>query len=685
MEAKPKTKSAKLEQLIINTIRTLSMDAVQKANSGHPGTPMSMAPVGYTIFDKFMMFNPKNPDWPNRDRFVLSAGHASMLLYSLLHITGYDLSLKDIKTFRQLHSKCAGHPEYGVAPGIETTTGPLGQGYATSVGMAIAEKWLATYFNRPGHEIINYHVYAIGGDGCMMEGISSEAASLAGHLGLNNLVWIYDNNHITIEGHTALAFSEDVAARFMGYNWHVQRVGDANDLELLEEALGRAKHEVEQPSLIIVDSHIGYGSPNKQDTSAAHGEPLGEDEIKKTKINYGWDPNKKFYVPDDVKEYRKQILKRGKDAEQEWNETFSKYAFEYPDLAKQFEMIENREMPEGWESCLPEFPADPNGPASRTSNGKILNAIGKDIQWLLGGAGDVGPSTKTYLDDASSFEKNVYSGRNFHFGIRENAMAAVTNGMVLSKLRAYASCYFVFSDYMKPPLRLSCLMRIPVIYIFTHDSIGLGEDGPTHQPIEQLAALRAIPNMDVIRPADANELSALWKYVMEVKDRPVSLILTRQNIPTIDRKKYAPAEGALRGAYVLADSKGKPDVILIGTGSEVHLCLGAYEKLKKEGIKARVVSMPCWSLYELQGREYWEEVLPSSVKARVSVEAGSTFGWRRYVGLHDNGGVIGVSTFGESAPIADLWPEFGFTVEHITAKAKEVLRRNGKKIPSKKK
>jgi len=685
MEAKPNKKKDKLEQLIINTIRTLSMDAVQKANSGHPGTPMSMAPVGYTIWDKFMRFNPQNPDWPNRDRFVLSAGHASMLLYSLLHITGYDLSLNDIKTFRQLHSKCAGHPEYGLAPGIECTTGPLGQGYATSVGMAVAEKWLATYFNRPGHEMINYNVFSIGGDGCMMEGISSEAASLAGHLGLSNLVWIYDNNHITIEGHTALAFSEDVAARFMGYNWHVQRVGDANDLELLQEALDRALKEDEQPSLIIVDSHIGYGSPNKQDTSAAHGEPLGEEEIRKTKINYGWDPNKKFYIPDEVKEYRKQMLKRGKNDEDEWNEKFSKYAFEYPDLAKQFEMIENREMPEDWEKCLPVFPADPNGPATRSSNGKILNAIGKDIPWLLGGAGDVGPSTKTYLDDASSFERNVYSGRNFHFGIRENAMAAVTNGMVLSKLRTYAACYFVFSDYLKAPLRLSCLMQNPVIYIFTHDSIGLGEDGPTHQPIEHLAALRAVPNLDVIRPADANELSALWKYVMEVKDRPVALILTRQNVPTIDRDKYAPAVGALKGAYILADSKGKPDVILIGTGSEVQLCLGAYEKLKKQGIKARVVSMPCWSIYEMQGTDYWEEVLPDSVRARVSVEAASTFGWRRYVGLHDKGGVIGVSTFGESAPIGDLFPEFGLTVDHVVSKAKEVLKKNGKHTTKNKK
>ena len=683
MASKPSKKKDKLEQLIINTVRTLSMDAVQKANSGHPGTPMSMAPVAYTIWDKFMRFNPKNPDWPNRDRFVLSAGHASMLLYSLLHVTGYDLSLNDIKTFRQLHSKCAGHPEYGMAPGIETTTGPLGQGYATSVGMAIAEKWLATYFNRPGHEIINYHVFALGGDGCMMEGISSEAASLAGHLGLSNLVWMYDNNHITIEGHTDLAFSEDVAARFMGYNWHVQRVGDANDLELLEEALGRALEEDKQPSLIIVDSHIGFGSPNKQDTSAAHGEPLGEDEIRKTKINYGWDPKKKFYVPSEVKDYRKQILKRGKNDEDKWNKKFSKYAPKHPDLAKQFEMIERREMPEGWEKCLPVFPADPKGTATRSSNGKILNAIGKDIPWFLGGAGDVGPSTKTYLDDTGSFEKNAYNGRNFHFGIREAAMAAVTNGMVLSKLRAYASCYFVFSDYLKAPLRLSCLMKNPVIYIFTHDSIGLGEDGPTHQPIEQLAALRAVPNLDVIRPADANELSALWKHVIEVKDRTVALILTRQNVPTIDRSKYAPAEGALKGAYILADSKGKPDLILIGTGSEVQLCLGAYERLTKQGIKVRVVSMPCWELFDMQSPQYQEKVLPDSVRARVSVEAGATFGWQKYVGLHNKGTAIGVDTFGESAPIADLWPEFGFTVNNVAAKARDTLKKNGKSIAKK--
>ncbi len=671
MEAKPTTKRSELEQLIINTIRTLSMDAVQKANSGHPGTPMSMAPVAYSVWDKFMRFNPENPDWPNRDRFVLSAGHASMLLYSILHITGFDVSLDDLKTFRQLHSKCAGHPEYGLAPGVESTTGPLGQGYATSVGMAIAEKWLAAYFNRPDHELINYSVFALGGDGCMMEGISSEAASLAGHLGLDNLIWIYDSNRITIEGNIGLAFSEDVAARFMAYNWSVRHVGNANNLALLEEVLDGALRKEGQPSLIIVDSHIGYGSPNKQDTSSAHGEPLGEDEIKKTKINYGWGVEESFYVPDEISKYRKEILERGKCAEHEWNKMFSRYELEYPDLAKQFKMIDNVEIPKDWEKCLPSFSADPRGTATRSSNGKILNAIGKNIPWLLGGAADVGSSTKTYLSETDSFAKNAYSGRNFHFGVRENAMATVVNGMVLGKLRAYSSTYFVFSDYMRPTIRLSCLMRIPVIYIFTHDSIGLGEDGPTHQPIEHLASLRAMPNIDVIRPSDANELRVMWKHVMEVKDHPVALILTRQNVPTIDRTEYAPADASLKGAYVIADAEGMPDVILIGTGSEVQLCLGAYEELKNQGIKARVVSMPCWSLYEKQGQDYWEEVLPSSVKARVSVEAGSTLGWSKYIG--DKGAVIGVDTFGESAPVAEIWREFGFTVKHVVDKAKDVL------------
>ncbi|HET7288818.1 MAG TPA: transketolase [Thermodesulfobacteriota bacterium] len=679
MESKPKISRDKLEQLIINTIRTLSMDAVQKANSGHPGTPMALAPVAFAIWDKFMKFNPRNPDFPNRDRFVLSNGHASMLLYSLLHLTGYDVSLNDIKTFRQLHSKCAGHPEYGLAPGVETTTGPLGQGVATSVGMAIAERWLAAYFNKPGHEILNYNVFAICGDGCMMEGISGEAASLAGHLGLSNLIWFYDNNHITIEGHTALAFSEDVAARFMGYNWHVQRVGDANDLEMLAEAIDRALKENEQPSLVIVDSHIGYGSPNKQDTSAAHGEPLGDEEIRKTKINYGWDPDKKFYIPEEVKEYRETVLRKGAVIEDEWNKKFNAYEHVYPELAKQFRELEDREMPKGWEKCLPVFPPSPKGTATRSANSKILNAIVPVYPFLLGGAADVGSSTKTYIDNAASFEKGIYDGRNFHFGIRENAMAASANGMALSKLRPYTATYFVFSDYMRAPIRLACLMQIPVIFIFTHDSIGLGEDGPTHQPVEHLASLRAMPNLDVIRPADANELSVLWKYILGLKNRPVALILTRQDVPVFDRGVYAPAEGALRGAYVLADCKSEPDIILIGTGSEVQLCLGAYEILKKQVVKARVVSMPSWSLFEMQGAEYKEEVLPSSVTARVTVEAGSTFGWCRYAGSGDRSGMIGISTFGESAPIGDLLPEFGFTVDHVVAKANEVLNVKDKK------
>jgi transketolase len=674
------TPKQSLEQLIINTIRTLSIDAVQKANSGHPGTPMSMAPVAYTIWDKFIHHNPRNPDWPNRDRFVLSAGHASMLLYSILHISGYGVSLNDIKTFRQLHSKCAGHPEYGLTPGIETTTGPLGQGVATSVGMAIAEKWLGTYFNRPGHEIVNYKIFSLAGDGCMMEGISGEAASLAGHLGLGNLIWIYDNNHITIEGHTALAFSEDVAARFMGYNWHVQRVGDANDLELLEESFQRALDEADQPSLIIVDSHIGYGSPNKQDTSAAHGEPLGEQEIRKTKVNYGWDPNKKFYVPEEVKAYRNSVIERGEKVEDEWKTKFSRYEFEYPQLAKQFKLIQNREMPAGWDSCLPKFPPDPKGPATRVSNGKVLNAIATNIPWFIGGAADVGPSTKTYIDNASSFEKNVYSGRNFHFGIRENAMAAVANGMVLSKIRTYVACYFVFSDYMRASLRLSCLMQQPVIFIFTHDSIALGEDGPTHQPIEHLASLRALPNIEVIRPADANELSALWKYVMEVKDHPVALILTRQGVPTFDRSKYAPAEGALRGAYIIADGKGKPDIIMISTGSEVQLCLEAHERLKRRAIKSRVVSMPSMNLFEKQDAEYREEVLPGSIRTRLAVEAGSAFGWGRYIGIKGlDGSVIGMRNFGDSAPVHDLLKEFGLTSDHVVAEAKRVINRHTKR------
>jgi transketolase len=667
---------SRLDQLCIDTMRTLAMDAVQKANSGHPGTPMALAPVAYVLYDRFIRYNPQNPDWPNRDRFVLSAGHASMLLYGILHITGYEVTLDDIMNFRQLHGKCAGHPEFGLTPGVETTTGPLGQGVANSVGMAIAEKWLANYFNRPGHEIINYKVFAIAGDGCMMEGVSGEAASLAGHLGLNNLIWIYDNNHITIEGDTALAFSEDVAARFMAYHWNVERVGDANDLGLVERAIETARQETDRPTLIIVDSHIAYGSPTKQDTHAAHGEPLGEEEIRATKKVYGWDPDKKFYVPDEVKNYREQSLVKGKQFEEEWNKKFAAYAAVYPDLAKHFQMMQNRGLPVGWEKALPNFAADAKGLAGREANNKILNAVAAQIPWLMGGAADLAPSTKTLIKDGGDFQKGKYSGRNFHFGIRENAMGSIANGMALSKLRPYVATFLIFSDYQRPAFRLSSLMEQPVIYIFTHDSIGVGEDGPTHQPIEHLASLRAIPRLEVIRPADANEIAVVWKHILHLKDRPVALVLTRQALPTLDRTKYASAEGALRGAYIMADCQGTPEVILIGTGSEVQLCLGAHEQLMKEGVKSRVVSMPCWSLYERQDAKYWEEILPSSVRARVAVEAGSTFGWRRYVGRHGEGNVLGMRTYGASAPIKDLLKEFGLTIEGVVKMAKETLKSN---------
>jgi len=653
------------DQLIINTIRTLSMDAVQKANSGHPGTPMALAPVAYLLWDRFIRHNPANPEWPNRDRFILSAGHASMLLYSTLHLLGYDISLDDIKNFRQLHSKCAGHPEYGLAPGIETTTGPLGQGVANSVGFAIAQRWLASYFNRPDFEIIDYNIFAIPGDGCMMEGISSEAASLAGHLGLSNLIWIYDNNHITIEGNTELAFSEDVATRFEAYHWNVNRVSDVNDLDLLEQTINSAIKEKNRPSLIIVDSHIAYGSPTKQDTSGAHGEPLGEDEIRATKENYGWDPDRKFYIPDEVESFRKTTTDRGRRIEAKWDELFNVYAKSYSDLANQFQMMQNHELPESWDQELKEYPADEKGIAGRQASGEVLNIIANSVPWLMGGSADLAPSTKTYIKESSNFDKSNYSGRNFHFGIREHAMGAIINGMSLSKIRPYGATFLVFADYVRPAIRLSAIMGQPVIYIFTHDSISIGEDGPTHQPVEQIASLRAIPNIDVFRPADANEVVAMWKHVMKLNNRPAALILTRQAIPTIDREKYASADGALKGAYVLADCDGEPEIIIIGTGSEVQLCISAHEILKKDGIKSRVVSMPCWRLFERQDPDYWKEVLPRSVSARIAVEAGSSYGWRRYVGKHGDGDVLGVRDFGASAPISDILKEYGITVDRI--------------------
>jgi len=663
-----------IDQVCINTIRTLSMDAVQAANSGHPGTPMALAPVVYSIYNNFMKFSPQNPSWVNRDKFILSAGHASMLLYSTLHINGYNVTLDDIKTFRQLNSKCAGHPEYGHTPGVETTTGPLGQGVATSVGFAIAQKWFAEYFNKPGYDLIDYKIYALAGDGCMMEGISGEAASLAGHLELDNLVWFYDNNHITIEGNTRLAFSEDVATRFIAYGWNVQRVGDVNDLEMLNRAIQIADKEKGRPSLIIVDSHIAYGAPTKQDTHGAHGSPLGEDEIKATKKFYGWDPDKKFFVPDEVKEYSKQIIERGEKQNREWNKLFEKYEKEYPELAAQLRLIQNRKMPAEWDCCIPKFEAGTKI-SGRAASGKVLNAIADHIPFMIGGSADLSPSTLTDIKNAGSFEKENYGGRNIHFGIREHAMGSIMNGISLSGLRTFGSTFLVFSDYARSSIRLSALMNLPVTYIFTHDSIGVGEDGPTHQPIEHVASLRAIPNLEVIRPADANEVAVLWKYIMESKNTPTALILSRQDLPVFDRRRYASADGALKGGYILADSEGELDVILIATGSEVQIAVESYEQLKKEGIKARVVSLPNWNLYERQSPEYWESVLPSKIKARVAIEAGSTFGWRRFVGLHGDGEVLGMRTFGASGKLSSLLEEFGLTVDSVVNAAKKVIKK----------
>ncbi|MEC4670317.1 MAG: transketolase [Nitrospirota bacterium] len=680
-----------LDQLSINTIRTLSMDAVQQANSGHPGTAMAMAPVVYCLWNQVLRFDPDDPIWPNRDRFVLSIGHASMLLYSLLHLAGVkavnpkyetlgqlSVTLDDIKNFRQLDSKCPGHPEYRWTSGVETTTGPLGQGVATSVGMAMAGKWMAQYFNRPDFELFNYDVYALCGDGCLMEGISSEAASLAGHLKLANLCWVYDNNRITIEGNTQLAFSDDVATRFIGFGWNVTRVGDANDLEVLARALNTFRATPDRPTLIIVDSHIAYGAPHKQDTSAAHGEPLGETEIQETKRRYGWPEDAKFLIPDGVREhFREGIGKRGGVLRGAWMTKFEAYQRQYPTLADHLYKMQQRHLPDGWDKDLPEFPADAKGIAARDSSGTVLNALARNVPWLLGGSADLAPSTKTRLtfEGAGDFNALDYSGRNLHFGIREHAMGAVLNGLSLSKVRPYGSGFLIFSDYGRGPLRLGALMEIPVIYVFTHDSIGVGEDGPTHQPIEHLASLRVIPGFITIRPADANEVVEAWRVVMQFRHEPVALILSRQALPTLDRSKFAPASGLAKGAYVLADAQGgKPDVILIGTGSEVGLCVSAYEQLTAEGIKARVVSMPSWEIFEYycgKHPEYRESVFPSSVTARVSVELASTFGWERYVG--STGRIIGMESFGASAPLKVLSKKFGFTVDHIVHAAEEQL------------
>ena len=682
-----------LDQLCVNTIRTLAMDAVQQANSGHPGTPMALAPVVYCLWQRLLRFDPDHPIWPNRDRFVLSVGHASMLLYSMLHLTGVkavnpkyetlgrlSVTLDDIKQFRQLGSRCPGHPEYRWTSGIETTTGPLGQGVATSVGMAIAERWVASYFNRPGFELFDYDVYALCGDGCLMEGISGEAASLAGHLGLGNLCWIYDNNHITIEGNTGLAYSDDVATRFLGYGWNVTRVGDANDLEMLERAFGTFKKTTDRPTLIIVDSHIAYGAPNKQDTSAAHGEPLGAEEIKLAKRHYNWPEDAKFLVPDGVREYFLSGMgARGQALHRAWWAMFEEYRREYPELADQGYRMLRREWPDGWDAGFPVFPADGKGVATRDASGRALNVFAGNVPWVLGGSADLGPSCKTRLtfEGAGDFSAEAPAGRNLHFGVREHAMGAILNGLSLSKLRPFGSGFLIFSDYGRAAIRLSALMEIPVIHIFTHDSIGVGEDGPTHQPVEHLASLRAIPGLITLRPADANEAVEAWRVIAQLRHEPVALILTRQAVPTLDRTKYASAEGVRRGAYVLADADdGKPDVLLLATGSEVSLCIEAHEQLVNEGIKTRVVSMPSWEIFERYCRdhpEYREQVLPESVSARVSVEKASTLGWARYVGT--GGHSIGMETFGASAPLAELRKKFGFTPEHIlTAARKQIAR-----------
>ena len=679
-----------IAQFSINTLRTLSMDAVQEANSGHPGTPMALAPVVYSLWQHFLRFDPDHPIWPNRDRFVLSIGHASMLLYSMLHLTGVkavnpkyetlghlSVTLEDIKHFRQLDSKCPGHPEYRWTSGIETTTGPLGQGVASSVGMAIAARWFASYFNRPGFELFDYDVYALCGDGCMMEGISGEAASLAGHLKLAQLCWIYDNNHITIEGNTALAYSDDVAARFIGYGWNVTRVGDANDLEMLERAFHTFKNENERPTLIIVDSHIAYGAPNKQDTSAAHGEPLGEQEIRLTKRHYGWPEDAKFLVPDGVREhFRAHIGARGQALRDAWMVKFDPYRQRYPELADQCYQMVRRELPQGWDNGLPTFAADHKGIATRDASGQVLNVLAKKIPWLLGGSADLGPSCKTRLtfDGAGDFSAENPGGRNLHFGIREHAMGAILNGLSLSKIRPFGSGFLIFSDYERAAIRLSALMEIPVIHIFTHDSIGVGEDGPTHQPVEHLASLRAIPGLVTLRPGDANEVVEAYRYIMQLTHEPAVLVLSRQALPTLDRKKYAAASGVARGAYVLGDCPdGNPDVILIGSGSELSLAVEAHEKLLDEGIRSRVVSMPSWDIFDHQTQDYRDSVLPPSVRARVAVEQASTFGWERYTGL--DGRIVGMKTFGASAPLQELQKRFGFEPNLLVAAAKQLLRK----------
>jgi transketolase len=649
---------------------------------------MALAPLVYTIWNRVMRFDPQNPIWPNRDRFVLSNGHASMLLWSALHLSGvqavdaeYEIlgkpsvTLDDIRRFRQLDSKAPGHPEYHWVSGVETTTGPLGQGVATSIGMAIAEKWLAHRYNRPTFEIFDYNIYAVCGDGCLMEGVASEAASLAGHLGLENLCWIYDNNHITIEGNTRIAFTEDVAARFLAYGWNVLRVGDANDLERIEHALEVFRKEQDRPTFIVLDSHIGYGSPNKQDTAAAHGEPLGDEECRLVKRSYGWPEDAKFLVPDGVYDhFTAGIGKRGAEARSKWTDLFESYRTQYPDLALEIELMQRRELPAEWDHNLPAFPADPKGIAGRDASGKTLNVLAQNIPWFLGGSADLGPSNKTTLTypGAGDFQCDSPEGKNLHFGIREHAMAAIVNGLSLSKLRAFGASFFIFSDYARPAIRLAALMELPSLFIFTHDAMGDGEDGPTHQPVEHLISLRAIPGLITIRPGDANEVVEAYRFVMQLRHQPAVLALSRQPLPTLDRSKYAPATGVAQGAYVLADTPaGNPDVIIIASGSEVSLAVRAHESLVAEDIRSRVVSMPSWEIFEQQSQAYRDSVLPPTVKARVAVEQGSIIGWERYVGA--SGQVIGMKTFGASAPLKELQRKYGFEPNHVIAAIKQQL------------
>ena len=679
---------AELDQLSINTIRTLSIDAVERAKSGHPGTPMALAPLVYSIWNRVMRFDPEDPIWPNRDRFVLSNGHASMLLWSVLHLTetkavnaDYErlgqpsVSLDDIRRFRQIGSKAPGHPEYHWVSGVETTTGPLGQGAATSVGMAIAEKWLADRYNRPGFALFDYNVYVICGDGCLMEGVTAEAASLAGHLGLDNLCWVYDNNHITIEGQTSLAFTEDVATRFLAYGWNVLRVGDANDLDRIQQALGVFRETKRRPTLIILDSHIGYGAPHKRDTAAAHGEPLGAEEVRLTKRSYGWPEDAQFLVPDGVRDhFAAGIGARGAEARKRWTALFEAYRAKYPDLATEIDQMQRRDLPAGWDRDLPVFAPDAKGIAGRDASGKVLNVLAQSIPWFLGGSADLGPSNKTLLTykGADSFEAGNPSGKMLHFGIREHAMGTIVNGLALSKLRPFGATFFIFSDYARPAMRLSALMELPTIFVFTHDAMGDGEDGPTHQPVEHLASLRAMPGLVTLRPGDANEVVEAYRYVMQLRHQPAVLALSRQPLPTLDRHVYASATGVARGAYVLADPPGgNPEVILIASGSELSLAVEAYGKLRAEGIRARVVSMPSWEIFEHQTQEYRDSVLPPAVKARLAVEQASTFGWERYVGA--SGHVIGMQTFGASAPLKALQEKFGFEPDRVVASAKELL------------